>query len=73
MTTPARVQPAQSPQRALSIGVVGAGKVGAVLAARLRAAGHRVTGAAGESDASRKRAVVPAARCPAPQAERRRA
>ncbi len=56
MTTPARVQPAQSPQRALSIGVVGAGKVGAVLAARLRAAGHRVTGAAGESDASRKRA-----------------
>ncbi|MEZ0577786.1 Rossmann-like and DUF2520 domain-containing protein [Nocardioides sp. MH1] len=42
----------------LSIGVVGAGKVGAVLAARLRAAGHEVTAAAGESDASRDRAAA---------------
>ena len=40
---------------ALSIGVVGAGKVGAVLAARLLAAGHEVVAAAGESDASRRR------------------
>lgn len=41
----------------LTIGVVGAGKVGAVLAARLREAGHRVTAVAGESDASRQRAA----------------
>jgi predicted short-subunit dehydrogenase-like oxidoreductase (DUF2520 family) len=39
----------------LSIGVVGAGRVGAVLAAGLRAAGHEVVAAAGESDASRGR------------------
>ena len=39
----------------LSIGVVGAGRVGAVLAAALRAAGHDVVAAAGESDASRGR------------------
>lgn len=41
----------------LRVGVVGAGKVGAVLAAQLRAAGHQVTGASGESDASRARAA----------------
>ncbi len=40
---------------ALRIGVVGAGRVGAVLAARLRAAGHEIVAAAGESDASRGR------------------
>ncbi|QCW49681.1 DUF2520 domain-containing protein [Nocardioides dongxiaopingii] len=39
----------------LRIGVVGAGRVGAVLAAALRAAGHDVVAAAGESDASRGR------------------
>ncbi len=39
----------------LSVGVVGAGRVGAVLAARLRAAGHEIVAAAGESDASRHR------------------
>ncbi len=38
-----------------TIGVVGAGRVGAVLAAALRAAGHEVVAAAGESDASRRR------------------
>ncbi len=38
-----------------TIGVVGAGRVGAVLAAGLRSAGHEVTSAAGESDASRTR------------------
>jgi len=43
---------------ALSIGVVGAGKVGAVLAARLREAGHPLTAVAGESDASRERAAA---------------
>jgi predicted short-subunit dehydrogenase-like oxidoreductase (DUF2520 family) len=37
------------------IGVVGAGRVGAVLAAAFRAAGHDVVAAAGESDASRGR------------------
>lgn len=39
----------------LRIGVIGAGRVGAVLAAALRAAGHDVVSAAGESDASRRR------------------
>src|SRR5215207_6765883 len=58
MTTPPRVQPARSAQPALSIGVVGAGRVGAVLAARLQEAGHRITGVAGESDASRERAAT---------------
>ncbi len=42
----------------LTIGVVGAGRVGAVLAAGLRAAGHVVVAAAGESDASRERAAT---------------
>ncbi|WP_148573969.1 Rossmann-like and DUF2520 domain-containing protein [Nocardioides caldifontis] len=40
------------------IGVVGAGRVGAVLSAGLRAAGHEVVAAAGESDASRTRAAT---------------
>ena len=39
------------------IGVVGAGRVGAVLAARLRGAGHEIVAVAGESDASRARAA----------------
>lgn len=39
----------------LRVGVVGAGRVGAVLAAALRAAGHEIVAAAGESDASRSR------------------
>lgn len=39
----------------LGVGVVGAGRVGAVLAAALGAAGHPVVAAAGESDASRAR------------------
>ena len=39
----------------LKVGVVGAGRVGAVLSARLRAAGHEIVAAAGESDASRRR------------------
>ena len=37
------------------IGVIGAGRVGASLAAALRAAGHEIVSAAGESDASRGR------------------
>lgn len=39
----------------LSMGVVGAGKVGSALAARLRAAGHPVVGVSGRSEASRLR------------------
>jgi predicted short-subunit dehydrogenase-like oxidoreductase (DUF2520 family) len=39
----------------LSVGVVGAGRVGAVLAAALQAAGHEISAVAGESDASRTR------------------
>ena len=39
----------------LKVGVVGAGRVGAVLAAALRRAGHDIVAVAGESDASRTR------------------
>ncbi len=39
----------------LRVGVVGAGRVGAVLGASLRASGHDVVAVAGESDASRAR------------------
>lgn len=39
----------------LRVGVVGAGRVGAVLAAALRSAGHDIVAVAGESDASRRR------------------
>ncbi|OIJ28595.1 Rossmann-like and DUF2520 domain-containing protein [Nocardioides luteus] len=39
----------------LRVGVVGAGRVGAVLAAALRSAGHEIVAVAGESDASRAR------------------
>ena len=39
----------------LRVGVIGAGRVGAVLASALRAAGHEIVSAAGESDASRGR------------------
>ena len=38
-----------------TVGVVGAGRVGAVLSAALRVGGHHVVAAAGESDASRHR------------------
>ena len=42
----------------LRVGVIGAGRVGAVLAHSLRAAGHEIVAAAGESDASRTRAAT---------------
>ena len=42
----------------LTVGVVGAGRVGAVLGAALARAGHRVTGAYAVSDASRSRAAA---------------
>jgi predicted short-subunit dehydrogenase-like oxidoreductase (DUF2520 family) len=41
----------------LRVGVIGAGRVGAVLAHVLRSAGHEIVAAAGESDASRTRAA----------------
>ena len=50
-----RTPPVVDGPRRFRIGVVGAGRVGAVLAAGLRAAGHEVVAAAGESDASRGR------------------
>jgi predicted short-subunit dehydrogenase-like oxidoreductase (DUF2520 family) len=39
----------------LRVGVIGAGRVGAVLAAALRARGHEIVAVAGESDASMRR------------------
>lgn len=42
----------------LDVGVVGAGRVGAVLGAALARAGHRVVAASGVSDASRDRAAA---------------
>ena len=55
---------------ALRVGVIGAGRVGAVLAARLRAAGHEVVAAAGASDATLGRiaALLPGAAGPEVQA-----
>ena len=56
--------------RGLSIGVIGAGRVGAVLTAALHQAGHRIAAVAGESDASRTRIETLLARCPDRQADR---
>lgn len=44
-----------APVPRLGVGVVGAGRVGAVLGSALRAAGHAVVGASGISEASRER------------------
>jgi predicted short-subunit dehydrogenase-like oxidoreductase (DUF2520 family) len=52
---PAHVAPAERPGR-LGVGVVGAGRVGAVLGSALRAAGHAVVGVSAVSAASRERA-----------------
>lgn len=56
MTSPDPIRPADA--GALRIGVVGAGRVGAVLAAGLAAAGHEIVAVSGESDASRSRAAA---------------
>jgi predicted short-subunit dehydrogenase-like oxidoreductase (DUF2520 family) len=48
-------QRSMSAHGALTVGVVGAGRVGAVLAAALRTAGHDIVAVAGESPASRTR------------------
>lgn len=53
--TTAAPNPALRPGR-LGVGVIGAGKVGAVLGAALRAAGHAVVGVHAVSEASRTRA-----------------
>jgi predicted short-subunit dehydrogenase-like oxidoreductase (DUF2520 family) len=52
------------------VGVVGAGRVGAVLAAALRSAGHEIAAAAGESGASRTRmeTLLPGVRAAKPSA-----
>lgn len=50
------LDPRDRPAR-LTVGVVGAGRVGPVLAAALRLAGHRPVAASGVSDASRRRAA----------------
>ncbi|MDU0938179.1 MAG: NAD(P)-binding domain-containing protein, partial [Dermabacter sp.] len=42
----------------MGVGIVSAGRVGAVLGNALRAAGHQITGVAAKSDASRERADV---------------
>ncbi|MET8044997.1 Rossmann-like and DUF2520 domain-containing protein [Micromonospora sp. NPDC005215] len=46
------------PSRLLTVGVVGAGRVGAVLGAALVAAGHRVVAVTGDSGASRARLAL---------------
>ena len=45
----------QPPRRTYAVGVIGAGRVGAVLAAALQAAGHQVVAASGSSATSRLR------------------
>ena len=52
-TTQLSLRPARAAHH--RVGVIGAGRVGAVLAAALQQAGHEVVAAAGESDASRSR------------------
>ncbi|WP_435205402.1 Rossmann-like and DUF2520 domain-containing protein [Micromonospora sp. bgisy143] len=49
---------ARATSRPLTIGVVGAGRVGAVLGAALAAAGHRVAAVSGDSGASRARLAL---------------
>jgi len=50
--------PPQDHATPLRIGVIGVGRVGAVVAHTLRAAGFEITGVSGESDASRARAAA---------------
>ncbi|MCC3772134.1 Rossmann-like and DUF2520 domain-containing protein [Streptomyces sp. UNOC14_S4] len=55
-SSPQHPSPQDRPAR-LTVGVVGAGRVGPPLAAALRLAGHRPVAASGVSDASRRRAA----------------
>jgi predicted short-subunit dehydrogenase-like oxidoreductase (DUF2520 family) len=59
-----------TPVSRLSVGVVGAGRVGAVLAAALRSAGHEISAVAGESAASHTRieTLLPGVRVDKPTA-----
>ncbi|WP_338896738.1 DUF2520 domain-containing protein [Streptomyces sp. TG1A-60] len=56
MSTFQQPEPKDRPAR-LTVGVVGAGRVGPALAASLRLAGHRPVAVSGVSDASRRRAA----------------
>ncbi|MEV5988425.1 DUF2520 domain-containing protein [Streptomyces sp. NPDC052051] len=56
MSTFQQPDPGDRPAR-LRVGVIGAGRVGPVLAASLRLAGHRPVAASGVSEASRRRAA----------------
>ncbi len=56
-TTSSSMRPGRRPGR-LGVGVIGAGRVGAVLASALRQAGHAVVGATAVSAASRERVEV---------------
>lgn len=68
MTEPAPRSPAARPGR-LAVGVIGAGRVGAVLGAALAQAGHRVVAvsASSESSLARAEAMLPGAEVWAPQ------
>lgn len=52
---PAPIEPADRPGR-LRVGVIGAGRVGSVLGAALKTAGHQIVAVSAVSDASRRRA-----------------
>lgn len=52
---PAQTAVAQTPARDITIGIVGAGRVGAALGAAFARAGHEITGASGRSDATAAR------------------
>ncbi|NLU77352.1 DUF2520 domain-containing protein [Micromonospora sp. HNM0581] len=58
------VAPAQATPAVLTVGVIGAGRVGATLGAALAAAGHRVVAASGTSGASRARLALLLPRVP---------
>jgi predicted short-subunit dehydrogenase-like oxidoreductase (DUF2520 family) len=57
MTEPSTPSGAAARPARLSVGVIGAGRVGAVLAAALARVGHRIVAASGVSRASRERAA----------------
>ncbi|MFC8879720.1 NAD(P)-binding domain-containing protein, partial [Streptomyces ardesiacus] len=57
MNTTPQPDPKDRPAR-LTVGVVGAGRVGPALAASLQLAGHRPVAVSGVSDASRRRAAA---------------
>lgn len=61
MSAPLRPRATAAPlvfPRTLAVGVLGAGRVGAVLGAALAAAGHRVVAASGASGATRARTAL---------------